>query len=143
MQHSYFGPGSSTWLQVNSQYRVLVNHLQHLQIRRRGVASLLLEQVLCQSQLSIIVEVQVLPRLFKFQKINQISNVFTRQRIVRLLLSTIHWVSVWWRRLKTTTGSASNLRFQTPLLGVTQEGEQHRGTQAETIQMTCEPDPHQ
>ena len=71
------------------------------------------------------------------------SNIFTRQRIVRLLLSTIHWVSVWWRRLKTTTGSASNLRFQTPLLGVTQEGEQHRGTQAETIQMTCEPDPHQ
>ena len=49
------------WILDQETGQMIVNLFsQHFKTRRRGVASLLLQQVLCQNELSITVEVQVI-----------------------------------------------------------------------------------
>ena len=115
--------------------------------RRKGVASLLMEQVLHQSQLPITVEVQVMffsqiemwcVSIVSIQLLNAISNgPFVRLKTEKLLLSTNHWASTWSRQLKTTTGFLPLPCILSFSIIASQEGEQHKRAQAKTCQMTC------
>ena len=115
--------------------------------RRKGVASLLIGQVLHQSQLPITVEVQVMffsqiemwcVSIVSIQLLNAISNgPFVRLKTEKLLLSTNHWASTWSRQLKTTTGFLPLPCILSFSIIASQEGEQHKRAQAKTCQMTC------
>jgi len=88
--------------------------------RRKGVASLLLEQISVQSQLPITVEVQTEnSEALAFYHSLGFSLVETLENYYRFLLE--HFVSI-----------------SLHCIG-TQEGELHRGAQAEACQMTCGP----
>ena len=118
-------------------HKIIVEAVQN---RRKGVASLLLEQISVQSQLPITVEVQVMKPIwylqkwdgFKFKSSPQTENSEALAFYHSLGFSLVETLENYYRFLLEHFVSIS-----LHCIGA-QEGELHRGAQAEACQMTCD-----